>query len=67
MPPNKRRVNVYVDWEQWLLIQAMRKHTGAPISEIFRRAISEHATRTLSRQEMEDALKEAAKQKTKKQ
>jgi hypothetical protein len=67
MPPSKRRVNVYIESDHWLLIQALRRRSGAPISEIVRRAISEYATKNLSRQEIQDAQKEAGKPKTKKQ
>jgi hypothetical protein len=41
----KRRMNLHIGTDQWVMLQALRQSTGAPIAELVRRAIAEYLAR----------------------
>lgn len=38
----KRRANLYLEPQQWTILEAISEETGAPVSELIRRAINEY-------------------------
>jgi hypothetical protein len=56
MPLRKRRVNIYVEPEQWEVLQAIQQETGAMPSELVRRAISEYVSARYSQGQVEKML-----------
>jgi Ribbon-helix-helix domain len=57
MPLRKRRVNIYVETQQWELLQAIQDETGAPMAELVRRAISEYVSARYSDSDVQKMLK----------
>ena len=58
MPPELRKVSIYVTAVQWRQLHAIRELTGAPVAESVRRAINDYVARQLKPEEAQAAAKE---------
>jgi hypothetical protein len=38
-------MNLHIGTDQWVMLEALRQNTGAPIAELARRAIAEYLAR----------------------
>lgn len=54
----KHRVNIYVEADQWIVLQGLSGRTGAPIAELVRRAIDEYVARHLTREDIQTLLRQ---------
>jgi DNA-binding transcriptional regulator YhcF (GntR family) len=57
MPLKKRRINLYVEPQQWEVLQAIQQETGALPSELVRRAISEYVSARYNDSEVQKMVK----------
>lgn len=58
----KHRVNIYVEADQWIVLQGLSDRTGAPLAELVRRSIDEYVARHLSREDIQTLLRQRRRQ-----